>query len=317
MLEPRTWRARNRAAGRRRKRTGSSAGSPVSSAADAIAARAFSSSRPAVFSATQATRAGRDGERDALVQLDQLGQARQRVARVTLDLGRAGPVAEHEDVRGRAVDQAERHARVRGMRERALALDEEELAAAPAALDDQPLGGAREEVGDDGVDGDPPARDRDPGLAGRDEHRGETAPPGLEVELERDGLLSDRAVGADGQGDLRRELEVLAGRDVQIRGRPAAGRAARRRARARARRAPGRRRGTRAGRSRRRARSRCTPSAARARPVGSGRPASRRRRSRWSGSKRRASSTVATIGIPSCVSPARVESTIATVGSGA
>ena len=35
------------------------------------------------------------------------------------------------------------------------------------------------------------------------------------------------------------------------------------------------------------------------------------------GSKRRASSTAATIGIPSCVSPARVESTIATVGSGA
>ena len=105
------------------------------------------------------------------------------------------------------------------MRERALALDEEELAAATMALDDEPLGRAREEVGDDRVDGDPPAGDRDPRLAGRDEHGGEAAAPGLEVELEGDGLLPDRAVGADGQHDLRRDLEVLAGRHVQLGGR--------------------------------------------------------------------------------------------------
>ena len=68
------------------------------------------------------------------------------------------------------------------MRERALALDEEELAAPAMTLDDEPLGRAREEVGDDRVHGDPPACDRDPRLARRDEHGGETTPPGLEVD---------------------------------------------------------------------------------------------------------------------------------------
>ena len=46
--------------------------------------------------------------------------------------------------------------------------------------------------------------------------RGEAAAARLEVELERDRLLADRAVGADGQRDPRRDLEVLAGRDVQV-----------------------------------------------------------------------------------------------------
>ena len=105
------------------------------------------------------------------------------------------------------------------MGKRALALDEEKLASAAAALDHELLGRAREEVGDDRVHGDPPARDRNPGLAGRDEDGGEASAPGLEVELERDGLLADRAVGADGEGDLRRDQEVLAGGDVQLGGR--------------------------------------------------------------------------------------------------
>ena len=52
-----------------------------------------------------------------------------------------------------------------GWHERALALDEEELSAATAALDNQPLGRAREEVRDHRVDRDPPPRDRDPCLA--------------------------------------------------------------------------------------------------------------------------------------------------------
>ena len=119
--------------------------------------------------------------------------------------GRPGLVAEHERVRRAAVDQAERDARVHRMQERALALDPEQLAAALDALDHEPLGGAGDEVGDDGVDGDPPAGDRDPGLPGRDEHA--SARPRrarLEVELERDGHLPDRAVGADRQDDPRR-----------------------------------------------------------------------------------------------------------------
>ena len=55
------------------------------------------------------------------------------------------------------------------MQQRALALDEEHLAPALDPFDDEPLRGAGDEVGDDGVDGDPPAGDRDPGLPGRDE----------------------------------------------------------------------------------------------------------------------------------------------------
>ena len=61
------------------------------------------------------------------MQLDELGQRPQGVARVALDLGRAGEVAEHERVRRRAVDQAERDARVRRVQERALALDPEHV----------------------------------------------------------------------------------------------------------------------------------------------------------------------------------------------
>src|SRR5207344_1438341 len=115
----------------------------------------------------------------------------------------------------RAVDQAERDARVGRVRERSLALDEEQLAPAPMTLDHQALGGASEEVRDDRVDGDAPPRDRDPGLAGRDEDRAQSATASLEVELERNRLLADRAVRADGQRDPRGDLQVLAGRDVQ------------------------------------------------------------------------------------------------------
>ena len=105
------------------------------------------------------------------------------------------------------------------MEQRALALDPEQLAAAVTAFEHERLGGAGEEVGDDGVDGDPPPRDRDPGLAGRDELAPDAAPARLGVELERDGHLPDRAVRADGEDDLRVVREVLAGRDVEAGGR--------------------------------------------------------------------------------------------------
>ncbi len=55
------------------------------------------------------------------------------------------------------------------MQERALPLDEQHLAPALDALEHELLGRAGDEVRDDGVDRDPPAGDRDPGLAGRDE----------------------------------------------------------------------------------------------------------------------------------------------------
>ena len=86
------------------------------------------------------------------------------------------------------------------MEQRALAFDEQDLAAAPDAFEHELLGGAGDEVGDDGVDGDAPAGDRDPGLAGRDELAADPARLRLAVELERDRHLPDRAVGARPSG---------------------------------------------------------------------------------------------------------------------
>jgi hypothetical protein len=141
---------------------------------------------------------------------------------VSLDLRLAGAVAEDKQVRRAAVQQPHRDARVGRVDERALALHEEQLLPpAPVALDDEPLRGARDEVGDDCVHRDAPARDHDPRLAGRDEPRCTPAPPGLEVELERDRLFADRALGADGVDDRRWQLEVLARRDREPVGRAA------------------------------------------------------------------------------------------------
>ena len=118
------------------------------------------------------------------------------------------------------------------------------------ALDHEPLGGAGDEVGDDGVDRDPPARDRDPGLPRGHEDRPDAAPARLEVELERDRHLPDRAVRADGEHDRARAREVLAGRGREIGGRAAEVAELHPMRLRRARAAPGRRRGRRAGRSR-------------------------------------------------------------------
>ena len=152
------------------------------------------------------------------MELDQLDERRQRMAGKPLDLGRARAVAEHERVRHAAVEETHRHARVRGMDERALSLDEEQVGPATLVpLEEEPLGRAGEEVGDDGVDRDPPAGDRDARLARRDELRGDAAAAGLEVELQRHGLLPDRAVGADREHDPRRHLQVRPRRHVETR----------------------------------------------------------------------------------------------------
>ena len=168
---------------------------------------------------------------------------------VVVDLGRAGAVAEHEGVRGGAVEETERDAGVRRVHERALAFDEQELATALDAFDDQPLCSTGNEVGNDRVDGDPPSRDRHAGLPGGHEHGAQPTGPRLAVELERDGHLPDRAVRADREHDPRR---VPPGSPRWARSAlPAggAGRAARLRSARPARRARDRRRGTRAGRS--------------------------------------------------------------------
>ena len=156
-------------------------------------------------------------QRHALVQLDELAERRNREALVVGDVPLSGLVAEDEEMRRRPVVQAERDARVLRMEQRALALDEQQLSPAPVSLDDEPLGRAGDEVGDRRVDRDAPAGDCDSGLARRHELRGDAAPPRLAVELQADGHLPDRAIGADRQDDRRRHLEVLAGRDVQVR----------------------------------------------------------------------------------------------------
>src|ERR671923_1770576 len=103
------------------------------------------------------------------------------------------------------------------MRQRTLPLDPEQLPAPLGALDDEALGRAGQEVGDDGVDGDPPPRDRDPRLAGRNEDGLQAAVSRGEVKLDGHRFLADRTVRADGEDDLRRHLQVLAGRHVEIR----------------------------------------------------------------------------------------------------
>src|SRR5215210_5380897 len=161
-----------------------------------------------------------DRQREPLVEVDELRESGQRVTRVALDLGRSCQVAEQVEMRDAPVDQAERHPRVRRVYDRALPLDPEHIGPASAvALDDEPLGRARDEVGDDGVDGDPPTRDRDSGLAGRHELRRDAARAGGAVELERNGHLPDRTVGADREDDPRRHSKVCAGRDVEVAGR--------------------------------------------------------------------------------------------------
>ena len=98
------------------------------------------------------------------------------------------------------MEQTERHAREAGVRQRALTFDDHPV---------RVLGGrahhllrrAGDEVGDDRVDRDPLARDRDPGLAGRDERGLLTHAAQRRDDLERRGHLSDGGVGADGQYD--------------------------------------------------------------------------------------------------------------------
>src|SRR4051794_37415574 len=92
-----------------------------------------------------------------------------RPAAAAFDLVASRLVTEDEQVRRAAVEQAERDARVDRVDQRPLALDPQQLSPALVPLDDEPLGGACDEVGDDGVDGDAPAGDRNAGLPGRHE----------------------------------------------------------------------------------------------------------------------------------------------------
>src|SRR5438093_2975373 len=88
---------------------------------------------------------------DPLVQLDELDERRNRVSGASLDLGRAREMAEHERVGCAAVEEPEGDSGVHRVDDRALALDEEELAASLRALHDELLPRSGEEVGDHGV----------------------------------------------------------------------------------------------------------------------------------------------------------------------
>ena len=79
-------------------------------------------------------RAGRASRLICSCSAHELGERRDREAVVSVDDRLARHVAEHVGVRRRAVDQAERDARVGRMQQRSLALDEEHLAAPLARL---------------------------------------------------------------------------------------------------------------------------------------------------------------------------------------
>ena len=182
------------------KRTGSSAGRPVSASARRDRRARLVVVQPARVERDRGHARRAHPARRALVGRDQLAAAagsaspgsRRSRPRPRGGRARARPAA--------AVQQPERDAGVRRVPERALALDEQQRRARGALLD-EPRGRAGDEVGDHVVDGDAPAGDRDPGLAGGHERRVQPARARGGVELERDGHLADRAVGADGVHD--------------------------------------------------------------------------------------------------------------------
>ena len=190
-------------AGRPRSGTGRPWADPVSAATCSMIRRASSSSR--IERGVERDRDDlrrRDEPGDPLVELDEPGQRGDRERR----LGEMVEVVLHESrlvdhdhrLRRRAVDERQRHRRVGRVVERALALDDDPVAE-PLALLDQPLDRALGEVADQPVDGDAPALDHHPGLAGRHEDGPVAGGQRRATQLERDRHLADRAVAADGQ----------------------------------------------------------------------------------------------------------------------
>ena len=152
------------------KRTGSSAGSPVSASAAAIAARAAASSSVArVERDRDDLRRPREQRRSR--SCSSTSSASDGIGKRSSSSTNAWPAMWQSTNACGALPCSRPSVTPEydGMEQRALALDPEQLAAARDALEHELLGGAGDEVGDDGVDGDPPAGDRDPGLAGRDE----------------------------------------------------------------------------------------------------------------------------------------------------
>ena len=111
-------------------------------------------------------------------------------------------MAEDHDVGGGSVEQAERHARETGVRERPLPFDDHPVGPLRGIADHE-LGRARDEVRDYRVNSDAAAGDRDPGLSRRDELNAFARAAQPRHDLERCGHLPDRGIRPDGEHDPR------------------------------------------------------------------------------------------------------------------
>src|SRR6185312_14462055 len=99
--------------------------------------------------------------------------------------------------------------------ERSLAFHQHDLGAF-GRLHDEPFGGAGDEVGDDGVDGDAPSFDEDAGLAGAGEAHGASALGEPVAQLQGSGHFADVAVGAHGEDDRGVDIAHPSAGDGQV-----------------------------------------------------------------------------------------------------
>ena len=106
----------------------------------------------------------------AEILVDHLRQRRYRVVGVLLDRDAVGGVAQHDRVRLRAVQQAQRHRCIRGMQQRALAFDH--VPVRRIVVRRERLRCTREKVRDQRIHRDAAARNHDAGLARRAKRRG-------------------------------------------------------------------------------------------------------------------------------------------------
>ena len=132
-------------------------------------ARAAASSRSRVLSAIASTFAGRASRLIRSCSVDELGERRDREALVVVD-DRCPALWQSTSAcgarRGCSPSVTPEYA---GWSSEPWPSTKSSSPPRSTAFEHELLGGAGDEVGDDGVDGDPPPRDRDPGLAGRHE----------------------------------------------------------------------------------------------------------------------------------------------------
>ena len=134
---------------------------------------------------------------------------------IALDVGGPGLVDEDVRMRRTAVDEAHRDPGIRRVGQRSLPFDPEELTAAlRASTTSRSAAPARKSATTASIAIPQPAIAIPVCPVGT---KTDFRPlPGGEVELDGDGLLPDRAVGADGEDDLGRDLEVLACGDAEL-----------------------------------------------------------------------------------------------------